>query len=134
MTQQRLTASKLARLVKLTNASQSKRYRVKLDLSDETAKLAILDLFNNQIEKKFPVPLTAETIVIIAVEVEPNGFISITWRRKGTRLGIGNRFSIAEYNQITQASDRIATYALKRRTKNSRNATTKQWQLVLHHC
>ncbi len=134
MRQQRLTASKLTRLVKLTNASQSKRYRVKLDLSDETAKLAILDLFNNQIEKKFPIPLTAETIIIIAVEVEPNGFISITWRRKGTRLGIGNRFSIAEYNQITQASDRIATYALKRRTKNSRNATTKQWQLVLQHC
>ncbi len=134
MTQQRLTASKLARLVNLTNVSQSKRYRVKLDLSDETAKLAILDLFNNQIDKKFPIPLTAETIIIIAVEVEPDGFISITWRRKGTRLGIGNRFSIAEYNQITQASDRIATYALKRRTKNSRNATTKQWQLVLHHC
>ena len=134
MTQQTLTASKLARLVNLTNASQSSRDRVKLDLSDETAKLAILDLFNNQIEKKFPVPLTAETIVIIAVEVEPDGFISITWRRKGTRLGIGNRFSIAEYNQITQASDRIATYALKRRRKNSRNATTKQWQLVLHHC
>ncbi|MDJ0727156.1 MAG: hypothetical protein QNJ38_18805 [Prochloraceae cyanobacterium] len=134
MTQQTLTASKLARLVNLTNASQSSRDRVKLDLSDETAKLAILDLFNNQIEKKFPVPLTAETIVIIAVEVEPDGFISITWRRKGTRLGIGNRFSIAEYNQITQASDRIATYALKRRTKNSRNATTKQWQLVLQHC
>ena len=102
----KLTVTNIIGLVELCSFNESIEEQ-QLDLCFEKAKLAILDLFNNQIESKFPDPLTEETLIIDSVEINDWNKVEIVWHRKGTTMQIGNHFSIEEYLEITATSDNI---------------------------
>lgn len=100
---ERLTVSNIAQLVDFAQNLEPTPQcdRTVPNLSHDRAKLAILDLFNNQIEIKLPSPLTADGIRIVDIAIEPGDFVHVIWKFTGTTMPIGNRFSVSEYLEIT---------------------------------
>ena len=99
----KLTAFNVAELVDLTSSKvfTSEEKQIKPDLSFETAKLAILELFD-RIDNKFPFEFNEEAFEIddVAINLE-EAKITITWRLKGGTIPVGNKLSIREYIEYT---------------------------------
>ena len=96
-----LTVSSIVELVDLTSSKvfTPEEKEIKLDLSFEKAKLAVLGLHDSN-ENKFPFEFNEETIEVDNVAIDQKQVI-ITWRLKGSTLPIGYNFSIDEYLQYT---------------------------------
>ena len=98
----RLTPNNIAELVNRTSSKVSTSEENKPDLSFETAKLAILRLYD-RIENEFPFKFNKESIEIDDVVIDCSE-VQITWRFTGGTLPIGNDLSIDEYLQYTAKS------------------------------
>ena len=112
-TVKKLTAFDVAELVDLTSSKvfTSEEKRVKPDLSFETAKLAILGLYD-LIENEFPFEFNAKSIEVHNVALNREQ-VEITWRLKGGTSAIDNNLSIEEYIKYTaKATDSNETLAV----------------------
>ena len=98
----RLTVSSIAELVNITSSKVSTSKEIKLDLSFETAKLAILGLYD-RIENELPFEFNKESIEIDDVVIDCSE-VKIIWRFTGGTLPIGNDLSVDEYLQYTAKS------------------------------
>ena len=95
----KLTVSSIAELVNLTSSKVfiSEEKQIKPDLSFETAKLAVLGMYDRA-ENVFPFEFNADSIEVDSVKLDL-AEVKITWRLKGGTMPIDNNLSVEQYSK-----------------------------------